>query len=99
MFLCPVVRYMNFSSDGIESFRKKIQTHRLLNDNVWLFGFFNSCFVSSREVVHRTSGMGGSQAKKQSLLLSNPPHNWALDAKVKSEEAQGWKPATTNHIH
>lgn len=43
--------------------------------------------------------MGGSQAKKQSLLLSNPPHNWALDAKVKSEAAQGWKPATTNHIH
>lgn len=42
--------------------------------------------------------MGASQAKKQSLLLSNPPYNCGLDAKIKSEPAEGWKPAATNHM-
>lgn len=42
--------------------------------------------------------MFGSQAKKQSLLLSNPTYNCGLDGKVKTEAAKGWKPAATNHI-
>lgn len=52
VFLCPVVDCMNFSSDGVEYFRKELQTHRLLNNNIGPWGFFKSCFVSTIEAVN-----------------------------------------------